>query len=177
MKGTYIQTYVFRILLIANPSHSKSCSFQIYHIPNHPHFKFTSIQKSWGANINNRHVIPGGAITPPDFGRSVSQPGGTDYYYWYPQIFRPSCSPVNILSISAFVLFSISAKSGGGGMTTLPPSLLSQLRPYIPNLLIHITPLPHSKSSTFQIHLILNLSLSKFTSQGMRQHGCSRCTN
>ena len=49
-----------------------------------------------------RGVVPGGAgggMAPPDFGRSVN-PISTrrgrlcpPYYYWHPQIFRPSYGP------------------------------------------------------------------------------------
>ena len=48
---------------------------------------------------NRRPVVPGGAMAPPDFGRSVNPiltMGDRLYppnYYWYPQIFRPSDGP------------------------------------------------------------------------------------
>ena len=51
----------------------------------------------------SRPVVPGGArgaMAPPDFGRPVN-PISTrrerlypSYYYWHPQIFRPSYGPV-----------------------------------------------------------------------------------
>ena len=48
---------------------------------------------------HSRGVVPGGAMAPPDFGRSVN-PISTrgdrlcpSNYYWHPRIFRPSNGP------------------------------------------------------------------------------------
>ena len=54
-------------------------------------------------NIYRRGVVPGGAMAPPDFGRSVnpiSTTRGTDYAHLIttgtPRIFRPSDGPVTV---------------------------------------------------------------------------------